>query len=128
MTLPASHETPDYGDHRGDPAFQERQFVDPGPYVPPWMVKDAFTKHARTYADQTIEEVEDPDYIAAVSVGGLTPHESEFSWGLGNQNSLTKGPGPTPLEILKAQQRTNPADPGDTHEAHYRDAGWVEEP
>lgn len=127
MSEPASHETPQYN-FEGDPRFQERQFVDTTGYIPPWMVKDAFTQEARTYADETIEEVQDPNYIAQLVPGGAEPHGSEFSWGRGNQNSLTLGPGPTPLEVLKAQQRTNPADPGDTAEAHYRDPGWVVEP
>lgn len=127
MTIPESHETPQYN-FEGDPAFKERQFIDTTGYVPPWMQTDAFTIPARTYADQTIEEVEADDYVAQVVAGGATPHESEFSWGLGNQNSLTRGPGPNPLEMLKAQQRTNPADPGDVAENHYRDPGWVVEP
>src|SRR5215217_3140439 len=128
MSTPASHETPDHGSYVGDPAFQERQWVDSTGYVPPWMVKDAFTVPARTYADVTIEEVEDPNYVAQIVPGGATPRASEFSWGLGNQNSLSLGPGPNPLEILKAQQRTNPADPTDNHENHWRDEGWVVKP
>jgi hypothetical protein len=88
-------------------------------------MKDAFTKPARTYADVTIEEVQDPDYIAAINVPGAIPGETEMSWGPGNANSLSKGPGPNPLEILKAQQRTNPADPTDTYEAHLTDEGWA---
>jgi hypothetical protein len=96
------------------------------------MMPDAFTKAARTYADQSIEEVEDPNYVAQIVVGGAEPGPSEYSWGRGNQNSLTLGPGPNPLEILKAQQRTNPADPTDVHENHWRDTErggrWVVEP
>lgn len=121
-----SHATPAYN-FAGDPEYAERRFLDSTPYVPPWMQVDAFTKPARTYADATIEEVQDPNYVAASAVGGAEPGETEFSWGRGNQNSLTKGPGPNPLEVLKAQQRTNPADPADTAEAHYRDPGWVME-
>lgn len=122
-----SHETNTTGyRHLGDPAFQERRFVDYGGYVPPWMMKDAFTMPARTYADETIEEVLAEDYIATVSVGGVHPGESEFSWGPGNANSMSKGPGPNPLETLKAQQRTNPADPNDNHVNHYTDEGWAQ--
>jgi len=127
MTEPASHETPEYN-FEGDPAYQERKFVDTTGYIPPWMVADAFTKPARTYADQTIEEVEDPNYVAAIVPGGVEPGESEFSWGRGNANSLSKGPGPTQVEIMKATMRTNPADPTDTMEAHLRDPGWSVEP
>ena len=127
MPSPASHETPQYN-FEGDKDFQERKFVDTTGYIPPWMQVDAFTKPARTYADETIEEVEDPDYVAQLAVGGATPHESEFSWGLGNANSLSKGPGPTALEQMKAIMRTNPADPADTMEAHLRDPGWSVEP
>ena len=126
MTTPASHETPSYN-FEGDPEFQERKFVDTTGYIPPWMQTDAFTVPARRYADVTVEEVQAADYVSAVGTPGLEPGESEFSWGKGNQNSLSKGPGPNPLEILKAQQRTNPADATDTAEAHYRDRGWVEE-
>jgi hypothetical protein len=124
---PPSHLTPTTN-HEGDPEFQERHFVDPGPWQLPWPQPDAFTKPAPTYADATIEEVQAPGYVSGVSTPGQTPRESEFSWGLGNQNSLSKGPGPNSLEVLKAIQRTNPADPKDTAEAHYRDAGWVVEP
>lgn len=127
MTGPASHETPDYN-FEGDPAFQERQFVDSTGYVPPWMVKDAFTQGPRTYADVTIEEVEDPNYVAAIVPGGVEPGPSEYSWGRGNANSLSKGPGPTQVEQMKAVMRTNPADPTDTMEAHLRDPGWSVEP
>lgn len=127
MTGPASHETPEYN-FEGDAAFQERRFVDTTGYIPPWMVPDAFTKPARTYADVTIEEVEDPNYVAAIVPGGVEPRESEFSWGRGNANSLSKGPGPTQVEIMKATMRTNPADPTDTMEAHLRDPGWSVEP
>lgn len=127
MSVPASHETPNYN-FEGDPAFQERKFVDPTGYIPPWMQVDAFTQPARTYADITIEEVEAEGYVAAVVKGGLEPGPSEYSWGRGNQNSLSLGPGPNPLEVLKAQQRTNPADPTDTHENHWRDGRWVVEP
>jgi hypothetical protein len=127
MTEPESHETPSYN-FEGDPAFHERKFVDTTGYIPPWQMADAFTIEARTYADETIEEVEDPNYVAQIVVGGAEPGESEFSWGRGNQNSLTKGPGPNPLEILKAQQRTNPAEPTDNHLNHYTDPGWVMEP
>ena len=124
---PPSHETPSYN-FEGDPELGERKFVDTTGYVPPWMQQDVFTIPARTYADVTIEEVEDPNYVAQIVVGGAEPRESEYSWGRGNQNSLTKGPGPNPLEILKAQQRTNPADPTDRHENHFRDPGWSVEP
>lgn len=127
MTEPASHETVSSGNrHVGDPAFHERHYVDPGPYMPPWMLPDAFTKPARTYSDVTVDEVNDPNYTASVVPGGVTPGESEMSWGLGNQNSLSRGPGPNPLEVLKAQQRTNPADPADTAEQHYTDPGWAQ--
>jgi hypothetical protein len=120
-----SHETPMYN-FEGDPAFQERKFVDTTPYIPPWMVRDAFTKEPRTYADETIEEVESPGYVAAINVPGAVPGESEYSWGAGNANSLSKGPGPTQLEIIKATQRTNPADGADTYEAHLTDEGWAQ--
>lgn len=124
MSTPESHETPSHN-FTGDPEYQERHFVDTTGYVPPWMQKDAFTKPARTYADVTIEEVNAPDYIASVNLPGQPAGETEFSWGLGNANSLSKGPGPNPLEILKATQRTNPADPTDTYEAHLTDPGWA---
>ena len=121
-----SHETPDHGAYQGDPDLRQRQWVDSTGYAPPWMVKDAFTVPARTYADVTIEEVEDPNYVASISVGGVEPGESEFSWGPGNANSMSKGPGPNPLEVLKAMQRTNPADPSDNHVNHYTDEGWAQ--
>lgn len=126
MSTPASHETPDHGSYEGDPALQQHKWVDSTGYVPPWMQTDAFTKAARTYADVTIEEVNDPNYIAAVNLPGAPAGESEFSWGLGNANSLSKGPGPNPLEILKATQRTNPADPTDTYQVHLTDPGWAQ--
>lgn len=126
MSVPASHETPSYN-FEGDPEFRERKFVDTTGYIPLWQMPDAFTQPARTYADQTIEEVEADDYIASIVAGGLEPGPSEYSWGRGNQNSLTLGPGPNPLEILKAQQRTNSANPTDVHENHWRDTGWVVE-
>jgi hypothetical protein len=126
MSTPRSSDTPSYN-FEGDPEFRERHFVDTTGYIPPEYDKDAFTKPARTYADETIEEILDPNYVAAIVPPiGAAPGESEFSWGPGNQNSLSKGPGPNPLEILKAQQRTNPADPADTHEAHYLDEGWAQ--
>ena len=129
MTEPASHETNTTGNrHIGDADFRERHYVDPGPYLPPWMQRDAFTRPARTYADETIEEVLDPGYVASISVGGLEPGETEFSWGRGNQNSLTKGPGPNAVEEMKAIMRTNPADSNDNHVNHYTDPGWVMEP
>jgi hypothetical protein len=122
-----SHETESTGNrHIGDPAFQERHFVDYGPYRPAWMQADAFTKPARTYADETIEEVLAEDYIAQLVPGGAHPGESEFSWGPGNANSMSKGPGPTDLEVMKAIQRTNPADPNDNHVDHFTDEGWAQ--
>jgi len=125
MSTPASHETPDHGSYVGDPTFQERQWVDSHGYSRPIWMKDAYTVPARTYADETIEEVLDPDYVAAINVPGAVPGETEMSWGAGNANSLSKGPGPNPLEIMKAVQRTNPADPTDTYEAHLADEGWA---
>ena len=127
MTVPESHETPSYN-FQGDPEFQERQFVDTTGYVPPWMMKDAFTIPARTYADETIEEVLADDDIAQTGPGGIEPGPSEYSWGRGNANSLSLGPGPTQVEQMKAVMRTNPADPADTMEAHLRDPGWAVEP
>ena len=125
MSTPASHETPDHGSYVGDPAFRERTWVDSTGYSRPIWMKDAFTIPARTYADVTIDEVNAPDYVAAINLPGQHPGETEMTWGDGNANSLSKGPGPTQLEILKATQRTNPADPTDTYEAHLTDEGWA---
>lgn len=110
------------------PEYVERKFTDPTPYVPPryqGLLHDPFFKLTPTHADETIEEAES-GARAAVSAAGREPGESEYSWGRGLMNSPSKGPGPTPLEVLKAQQRTNPADPADVAENHYAD--WTREP
>jgi hypothetical protein len=111
--------------HRGDPAFGERQFIDPGPYLPPLHERgvDPFFKDARTYSDVATEEAAaTPSGVAKANV---EPGASEFSWGRGLMAPLTQGHEPTQVETMKAIQRTNPADPGATHLDRYAD--WIRE-
>lgn len=113
--------------YEGDPRFGERRFVDSPGIAPPWYdtENDPHWMRTPTYADETIAEAES-DARAPVSVAGLEPRESEMSWGRGLMAPISRGHEPTQIEILKAQQRTNPADPGASHLDRFAD--WIREP
>ena len=69
---------------RGDPAFGERQFVDPGPWQPPrytGLLHDPFFVEARTYADVAAEEAANSP--AGVATPNVEPGVSEFGYGRG---------------------------------------------
>lgn len=111
--------------HQGDPAFGERKFIDPGPYLPPLHERgrDPHFKDARTYSDVATEEaLSTPSGVATPNV---EPGASEFSHGRGLMAPLTQGHEPTQIEIMKAIMRTNPADPGAVHTDRYAD--WIRE-
>lgn len=112
-------------DHEGDPAFGERQFVDSTKWMPPLYshLHDPFFKTARTYSDVATEEAAaTPSGVAKANV---EPGPSEFSHGRGLMVPLALGPGPTPVEEMKAIMRTNPADPTAVHTDRYAD--WIRE-
>lgn len=106
----------------GDPEFHERHFTDTTGHPPPLYMEDAFTKQARTLADQSIEDAAKP---STPQRAGTEPGETEFSWGKGLMPPLSKTDGPTQIEEMKAIMRTNPADPGASHLDRYAD--WIRE-
>lgn len=117
MTTPEKYE--------GDPRFAERKFTDTPGRPPPLfegLLHDPYFKYARTHADDTIAEAES-DATAPVSVAGVEPEESEFSYGKGLMAPISRGHEPTQIEQLKAVQRTNPANPASV--ASYDD--WIRE-
>lgn len=107
----------------GDPDFSERQFTDTHGRPPPLYVTDAFTKAARTYADQAAEEA--AAAVTVPQVAGREPGATEFSWGRGLMPPLSKTDGPTQVEEMAAIRRTNPADPAASHIDRYAD--WIRE-
>lgn len=96
------------------------------PDTPGWMpsverADNPLLGPAPTVADQYAAVADAP--ITQIRRAVTTPHETEFSWGLGNMAPIARGHEPTPFEEMKAVQRTNPADPGSA--ASYDE--WIRE-
>lgn len=108
------------------PEYIERKFVDPTPWMPPLydVEADAFFMPARTRSDETVEEVQDPNYTATISIAGQEPGPSEFSHGRGLV-APTELADPSLSEELRAVYRTNPADPGDVANFERADREWA---
>lgn len=107
------------------PEYIERKFVDPTPWMPPLydVEADAFFMPARTRSDETVEEVQDPDYTATISIAGQEPGPSEWSHGRGLV-APTELADPSLIEQHLAVMRTNPADPGDVANFERADRDW----